>query len=119
MRLAPLVIGMGMALSSVMPLPVLAQDARATLVRQIVEAQQLPSAWSESLSKSAETNAQMAKGFLDEIAKQSGGTVLQSSKLPLIGLWRKSVRVQRVRRWLMSGQGCMDHNCPSMNCETS
>lgn len=75
MRLAPLVIGMGMALSSVMPLPVLAKDARATLVRQIVEAQQLPSAWSESLSKSAETNAQMAKGLLDEIAKQSGGTV--------------------------------------------
>ena len=75
MKLAPLVIGMGMTLSAVMPLPVFAQDARATLVRQIVEAQQLPSAWSESLSKSAAANTQMAKGLLDQIAKQSGGKV--------------------------------------------
>ena len=68
-------IGMGVALSPLMQLPVLAQDSRDTLVRQIVEAQQLPTAWSESLAKSAEANTQMAKGLLDQIAKQSGGTL--------------------------------------------
>ena len=68
-------IGMGVALSPLMQLPVVAQDSRDTLVRQIVEAQQLPTAWSESLAKSAEANTQMAKGLLDQIAKQSGGTL--------------------------------------------
>lgn len=68
-------IGMGVALSPVVHLPVFAQDERASLVRQIVEAQQLPTAWSESLSKSAEANTKMAKGLLDQIAKQSGGKV--------------------------------------------
>ena len=68
-------IGMGVALSPLMQLPVLAQDSRDTLVRQIVEAQQLPTAWSESLAKSAEANTQMAKGLLDQIAKQSGDTL--------------------------------------------
>lgn len=63
-------IGMGVALSPLMQLPVVAQDSRDTLVSQIVEAQQLLTAWSESLAKSAEANTQMAKGLLDQIAKQ-------------------------------------------------
>ena len=74
-RFAALMIGMGVALSPLIELPVVAQDSRDTLVRQIVEAQQLPTAWSESLAKSAEANTQMAKGLLDQIAKQSGGTL--------------------------------------------
>lgn len=75
MKFAPFLFGLGLALTPVMAVPAYAQDERASLVKQIIEAQQLPSAWSESLAQSAEANTGIAKGVLDQIAQQTGGEI--------------------------------------------